>query len=85
MLLLKRYYIIGFILLIAFLMFVAAASAGPDSEVVMGTIGFFGIVALLPLFLYLVIAETRHIEEEIEGEALIQKEQKIPVVAPGHH
>jgi hypothetical protein len=78
---LKRYYIIGFILLIAFLLFVAAGSAGADSEVVMGTIGFFGIVALLPLFLYVIIAETRHIEEDIEEEVLDQKEREIPVAA----
>jgi hypothetical protein len=79
---LKKYYIIGFILLIAFLLFVAAASAGADSEVVMGTIGFFGIVALLPLFLYVIIAETRHIEEDIEVEAFDEREQEVPVVAP---
>jgi hypothetical protein len=79
---LKKYYIIGFILLIAFLLFVAAASAGPDSEVVMGTIGFFGIVALLPLFLYVIIAETRHIEEDIEGDVFDQKEQEVPMIVP---
>lgn len=79
--LLKKYYIIGFTLLIALLLFVAAGSSGPDSDVIIGTIGFFGIVALLPLFLYVIIAETRHIEEDIQVEALDQKEGEIPVVA----
>lgn len=82
MYLLKRYYIIGFILLAAFLLFVYAASAGPDSEVVVGTIGFFGIVALLPLFLYLVISEARCIEEYTPKEPVNQKEGEELMFAP---
>ncbi|UCE38299.1 MAG: hypothetical protein JSW00_03415 [Thermoplasmata archaeon] len=65
----KRYYIVGFILLLAFLVFVFAGTAGSDSEVVVGTVGFFGIVAMLPLFLYLLFIDTRLHPEEIQEQA----------------
>lgn len=74
MYLLKRNYIVGFVLLIAFILFVGAGTVGQDAEVMVGTIGFLGIVALLPLFLYLVFVDVKSKRESIQAEALDIKE-----------
>ncbi len=67
--LLKKHYILGVLLLIAFIMFLSAGRAGADFEVVIGSIGFFGVVAILPLFLYLVFVDIKGKEERIEDIA----------------
>lgn len=76
MYLLKRNYVVGFVLLIAFILFVAAGSVGQDAEVIIGTMGFLGIVALLPLFLYLVFADIKSKRESIKAEAVGLKEEE---------
>jgi hypothetical protein len=65
-LVLKLNFILGFVLLVCFIMFIFAGSAGPDSEIPVGTMGFFGMIALLPLFLYLVNANAKMKREAIE-------------------
>jgi hypothetical protein len=63
---LKGSFFMGLVLIVCFLMFIFAGAAGSDSEIVVGSIGFFGMIALLPLFLYLVIARPRIKQDEVE-------------------
>ena len=71
---LKKNYIIGLVLLLCFILFISAGAAGEGSEVAVGSVGFFGVVALLPLFLYLVISESRARREEARVISEIREE-----------
>jgi hypothetical protein len=62
---LKKNFIIGLVLVLCFILFISAGAAGEGSEVVVGSIGFFGVIALLPLFLYLVVSEAIARREEV--------------------
>ncbi len=87
---LKKNYIIGLVLVLCFILFISAGVAGEGSEVVVGSVGFFGMVALLPLFLYLVLLESKtrreevmvrtQIREEIVSQEVLEQSQGPPVV-----
>jgi hypothetical protein len=63
---LKKNYIIGLALILLFVVFIAAGAAGSESEVIVGSFGFFGVIALLPLFLYLVLSQARSEKTRIQ-------------------
>jgi hypothetical protein len=71
---LKKNYIIGFVLVLCFILFISAGAAGEGSEEVVGSVGFFGVVALLPLFLYLVLLESKTRREEARVRTQIKEE-----------
>lgn len=58
--------------------------AGADFEVIVGSIGFFGMVAMLPLFLYLVFVDVRTKEERIEDipDGVGKQEKLVEQVEP---
>jgi hypothetical protein len=71
---LKKNYIIGLVLLLCFILFISAGAAGEGSEVAVGSVGFFGVVALLPLFLYLLFSEIKARKEEVMVRTQIKEE-----------
>ncbi len=91
---LKKNYIIGLVLLLCFILFISAGAAGEGSEVVVGSVGFFGVVALLPLFLFLVLSESKakrdearvisEIREEVASQSItLQQAQPVPMSGLG--
>jgi hypothetical protein len=64
-------------LLIFFVVFIFAGSFGPDSEIAIGSFGFFGVIACLPLFLYLVFFGTAQKRLVDVSEPAIEKEPKV--------
>jgi hypothetical protein len=63
-------------------MFLSAGSAGQDSEIVLGSAGFFIMLGFFPLFLYLVIADVKSKRESIEDVQINEKIQEPPKPKP---